>query len=99
MTLAELTQAAAEISDIYAGKYGIERGDDWFLIKLQEELGELAQAHLKLSGRGRGSLPDQARADEAADVICMALLYCRHFGIDPEAAVRAKWLSWLDTAA
>jgi hypothetical protein len=29
----------------------------------------------------------------------MALLYCRHFGIDPEAAVRAKWLSWLEPAA
>lgn len=99
LTLAELSEAAAEISDIYAGKYGIERDDDWFLLKLQEELGELAQAHLKLSGRGRGGVPDQARADEAADVLCQLLLYCRRFGIDPEAAVRAKWLAWLETAA
>ena len=99
LTLNELSEAAAEISDIYAGKYGIERDDDWFLLKLQEELGELAQAHLKLSGRGRGSVPDQSRADEAADVLCQLLLYCRRFGIDPEAAVRAKWLSWLERAA
>jgi NTP pyrophosphatase (non-canonical NTP hydrolase) len=99
LTLAELSAAAAEISDIYAGKYAIERDDDWFLIKLQEELGELAQAHLKLSGRGRGSLPEQARADEAADVLCQLLLYCRRFGIDPEAAVRAKWPAWLDDRA
>lgn len=99
LTLAELSAAAAEISDIYAGKYGIERDDDWFLIKLQEELGELAQAHLKLSGRGRGAVPEQARADEAADVLCQLLLYCRRFGIDPEAAVRAKWLTWLESAA
>ncbi|MDB5442303.1 MAG: hypothetical protein JWP86_898 [Phenylobacterium sp.] len=96
LTLGALSDAAAEISDIYAGKYGIERNDDWFLIKLQEELGELAQAHLKLSGRGRGGAPEQARADEVADVLCQLLLYCRRFGIDPEAAVRAKWLVWLD---
>jgi NTP pyrophosphatase (non-canonical NTP hydrolase) len=99
LTLHELSDAAAEISDIYAGKYGIERDDDWFLLKLQEELGELAQAHLKLSSRGRGTVPAQARADEAADVLCMLLLYCRRFGIDPEEAVRAKWLAWLEKAA
>lgn len=99
LTLAEISAAATEISDIYAGKYGIERNDDWFLIKLQEELGELAQAHLRLSGRGRGEAGQQDRGDEAADVLCMLLLYCRRFGIDPEAAVRRKWLKWLEPAA
>ena len=99
LTLAEVSEAAAEISDIYAGKYAIERNDDWFLLKLQEELGELAQAHLRLSSRGRGEASEQDRADEAADVLCMLLLYCRRFGIDPDAAVRRKWLSWLETAA
>ena len=73
--------------------------DDWFLLKLQEELGELAQAHLRLSSRGRGQATEQDRADEAADVLCMLLLYCRRFGIDPDAAVRRKWLSWLEPAA
>ena len=42
------------ISDIYAGKYGIVRDDDWYLLKLQEELGELTAGHLRLSSRGRG---------------------------------------------
>ena len=99
LTLAGLSDSAAQISDIYAGKYAIERDDDWFLLKLQEELGELAQAHLRLSGRGRGQASEQDRADEAADVLCMLLLYCRRFGIDPDAAVRRKWLSWLEPAA
>src|SRR3989344_2613256 len=54
LTLREVTESAAEISDIYAGKYGIARDDDWYLLQLQEELGELAQAHLRLSSRGRG---------------------------------------------
>jgi len=99
LTLSEVSEAAARVSDIYAGKYAIERDDDWFLLKLQEELGELAQAHLRLSGRGRGEAQEQDRSDEAADVLCMLLLYCRRFGIDPEAAVRRKWLSWLEPAA
>jgi len=29
----------------------------------------------------------------------MLLLYCRRFGIDPDAAVRRKWLAWLEPAA
>ena len=99
LTLDGLSDAAAQISDIYAGKYAIDRDDDWFLLKLQEELGELAQAHLRLSGRGRSQSTEQDRADEAADVLCMLLLYCRRFGIDPDTAVRRKWLSWLEPAA
>lgn len=96
LTLAEVSDAAQRISDIYAGKYAIDRDDDWFLLKLQEELGELAQAHLRLSSRGRGQASEQDRADEAADVLCMLLLYCRRFGVDPDEAVRRKWLSWLE---
>jgi NTP pyrophosphatase (non-canonical NTP hydrolase) len=98
LTLHGISDAAAAISDIYAGKYAIDRDDDWFLLKLQEELGELAQAHLRLSSRGRGQACEQDRADEAADVLCMLLLYCRRFGIDPEDAVRRKWLRWLEPA-
>ena len=99
LTFAEVSDAAQRISDIYAGKYAIDRDDDWVLLKLQEELGELAQAHIRLSGRGRGEATEADRADEAADVLCMLLLYCRRFGIDPDAAVRRKWLSWLEPAA
>jgi NTP pyrophosphatase (non-canonical NTP hydrolase) len=99
LTIAEVSEAAQAISDIYAEKYAIQRDDDWFLLKLQEELGELTQAHIRLSGRGRGEASEQDRADEAADVLCMALLYCRRFGIDPDAAIRAKWLAWLEPAA
>lgn len=98
LTLSEVSDAAARISDIYAGKYAIARDDDWFMIKLQEELGELAQAHLRLSRRGRGEATEHDRADEAADVLCQLLLYCRRFDIDVEQAVRRKWLSWLEPA-
>ncbi len=104
MSLKAATEPLQQVCDLYAERCGIERNDDWFLLKIQEELGELVQAHLKLTGRGRTrdmsrSELEQARADEAADLICQVLLYCRHFGIDPDAAVQRKWLSWLDKAA
>jgi NTP pyrophosphatase (non-canonical NTP hydrolase) len=98
MRLAVLSEQAAQISDIYAANCAIRRDDDWWLLKLQEELGELTQAHLKVTGRGRTSGEtdwNQARADEAADLLCQLLLYCRRFEIDLEQAVERKWLSWL----
>jgi NTP pyrophosphatase (non-canonical NTP hydrolase) len=96
LTLSEVSDAAGRISNIYADKFGIVRDDDWYLLKLQEELGELAQAHLRLSSRGRGEACEHDRADEAADLLCQLLLYCSRFGIDPDAAVRRKWLQWLE---
>jgi len=99
LTITEVAEAAGKISDIYAAKFGIARDDDWYLLKLQEELGELAQAHLRLSSRGRGEACEHDRADEAADLLCQLLLYCRRFGIDPDAAVRRKWLQWLEPVA
>jgi len=98
MTLSSLTDRVAQVSDIYAERFAIRRDDDWFMIKLQEELGELAQAHLRLSSRARGEASEQARADEAADVLCMLLLYCHRHGIDLDAAVARKWLAHLETA-
>lgn len=99
LTLSEVADSAERISDIYADKFGVRRDDDWYLIKLQEELGELAQAHLRLSSRGRGEACEHDRADEVADVLCQLLLYCRRFGIDADAAVRRKWLAWLEPAS
>ncbi len=91
----ELADKVAKVGAIYAERFGISRTDDWFMIKLQEELGELAQAHLRLSARGRGAAVEQDRANEAADVFCQLLLYCQHFGVDLDQAVRRKWLAYL----
>jgi NTP pyrophosphatase (non-canonical NTP hydrolase) len=104
MSLKAATDPIQEVCDLYAERCGIDRNDDWFLLKIQEELGELVQAHLKLTSRGRTkglsvAELEQARADEAADLLCQVLLYCRRFAIDPDAAIQRKWLSWLDKAA
>ena len=98
MTLSELTADVLRISDIYAAEHGIDRDRDWALLKLQEELGELTAEHLRVSSRARGFADPQAQADEAADVLGMLLIYCHGQGIDLEAAMRRKWLRWLEPA-
>jgi len=99
-TLAELTPLVAEVSDTYAARNNIARDDDWYLLKLQEELGELAAEYLKSTGRGRlkGADPAAIRAaleDEAADVLAMLLLFSRNNDIDLDAALERKWLQYL----
>ena len=96
LDLKALQDDVLRISDMYAREHSIERDRDWALLKLQEELGELTAEHLRLSGRARGE-PDAAKlADEAADVLGMLLIYCDRAGVDIEAAMRNKWLRWLE---
>ncbi|WIY51710.1 phosphoribosyl-ATP pyrophosphohydrolase [Devosia sp. YIM 151766] len=99
-SLADLTGLVTQVSDIYAQRNDIRRDDDWFMLKLQEELGELTAEHLRLSGRGRRKGQDaadivQARDDEAADLLAMLLLYARHNDIDLEVALQRKWFRHL----
>ena len=99
-TLAALTPLVAEVSDIYASRNAIDRDDDWYLLKLQEELGELAAEYLRMTGRGRLKGADTATIrvaleDEAADVLAMLLLFARNNDIDLEAALERKWFQYL----
>jgi len=96
MDLKALQADVLRISDRYAAEHTIDRDRDWALLKLQEELGELTAEHLRLTTRARGLGDPDKRADEAADVLGMLLIYCDTVGIDLEQAMRRKWLSWLD---
>ena len=53
MDIRELTARVENISQIYASRFGITRDDDWQILKLQEEVGELTQAHLMRQGQAR----------------------------------------------
>ena len=96
LDLKALQADVLRISDIYAGKYGIERDRDWALLKMQEELGELTAEHLRMSGRARGAADADKLGDEAADVLGMLLIYCDRAGVDIEQAMQRKWLHWLE---
>ncbi len=98
--LPELSALVAQVSDIYAERNAIARDDDWYMLKLQEELGELTAEYLRSSGRGRmkGAAPEAVRTaleDETADVLAMLLLFARNNGIDLDAALERKWFKYL----
>lgn len=99
-TLAELSEDVETVSARYARVCEVTRDRDWYLLKLQEELGELTAEALRLSGRGRRNSADvaetrEALADEAADLLGGLLLFARHHGIDLEAALDRKWFQYL----
>ena len=99
-SLPELGALVAQVSDIYAERNDIARDDDWYMLKLQEELGELTAEYLRSSGRGRmkGADADAVRValeDETADVLAMLLLFARNNAIDLEAALERKWFKYL----
>lgn len=101
MDLKEITNKVSQICDIYVEKYNIQKNDDWFLLKIQEELGELSSVYLKLSQRGRinnqtHSELEKNFQDELADVLAFVLLFARHKNIDIENALKQKWFKYLD---
>ncbi|GAA4551913.1 nucleoside triphosphate pyrophosphohydrolase family protein [Amycolatopsis samaneae] len=99
MDLAQVSDDAEAVSRVYARKHGIDRTEQWFVLKLQEELGELTQAYLMRTGqaRGKGYSPqelDDNFGAEVADVVCQALLLARHHGVDLEDQIERKWMMW-----
>ena len=100
MALKDIAEKLSRVADGYAEKFKINRDTDWYVIKLQEEVGELSAAHLKLTQRARVGEKSQADLeqnlrDEVADVLAMTLLFAKHKGIDVEQALADKWFRYL----
>lgn len=99
MDLENLSDDVEIISRVYARLHGIERTDDWLVLKLQEEVGELTQAFLTLSGRSRdrGLSDDEVRdafRGEVADALAQLLLVARRFDVDLTEELERKWFRW-----
>lgn len=97
MDLHLLSDQLETVSLGYAAANDIDRTPDWFVLKLQEEVGELTQAYLMKSGQARDKGHTAADIEEGfkaeiADVLAQVLLIARHHGIDPAEALEAKWL-------
>jgi NTP pyrophosphatase (non-canonical NTP hydrolase) len=93
----ELAAAQAQveaISRVYARLHGVERTDDWLVLKLAEEVGELVQAYLAAGGRSRHAAEPGALEAELADVLAHLLLVAQRTGVDLDAALEAKWGRW-----
>ncbi|GCA51904.1 MULTISPECIES: pyrophosphatase [Sinorhizobium] len=94
--LNELRRKFEKASAGYAAMHSISRDPDWFILKLQEEMGELTQAWNNATGRGRDRQvsPETLRqsiADETADLLGHVLLFAHHNDIDLAAAIERKW--------
>jgi NTP pyrophosphatase (non-canonical NTP hydrolase) len=99
MELAALADRLEHISVGYAEREGVDRDDDWFLLKLMEELGELTQIQLARTGRSKDRGMDDAKlderlAEECADVLGHVLLFARRNGVDLQQALERKWIRW-----
>jgi NTP pyrophosphatase (non-canonical NTP hydrolase) len=97
-----LARRVEAISDYYGRTHDIARSDDWMAMKLSEELGELTQAFLTLTGRTRrepGADALEKVAEEAADLLCQLLLLGPRLGFSFDAAVARKWLVYEEQAA
>ena len=99
MDLEQLSKDVEHVSQIYAEKFNIERDATWFVLKLQEEVGELIQSYLMLAGKARtkGKSPEEIQSalhKEVADVFCQTLLLARFYNIDLEKEIGEKWLLW-----
>jgi NTP pyrophosphatase (non-canonical NTP hydrolase) len=86
------------VSQRYAERFGIVRSSDWHVLKLQEEVGELTQAHLRRQGQARTDGMDRSELDarfaaEIADVLCHTLLIAGHHSIDVQESIERKWLT------
>lgn len=87
------------ISRRYAEIYGFERDSDWLMLKLQEEVGELAQAYLAKTDRQRDKGHSREEIErrfalELADAMGMLLALAEATGVDIERAIDEKWLVW-----
>ncbi len=100
MHLKHLSDKVEQVSKSYSAQFKIKRDDNWHILKLQEELGELIQAYLMVKGQARAKdkTKTQLKADfetEVADVLCHVLLLAKHFKVDLEKKVAQKWLAYL----
>lgn len=99
ISLANISEIVEQISHSYAAKHNIERSGDWFMLKLQEEVGEVTQAYLMMTKQARSKDKSdeqlhQAFAEELADALCHVLLLAKKYNVNIDQQIEDKWLVW-----
>jgi len=99
MDFKELQKGVVENAFNYGKKYNVKIDEDFALLKLYEEVGELAQAiliHRKKSRPEKYVSEEISRnelAKELADVVGMAIVNAHLLGINLEEAIDKKWIN------
>lgn len=99
MELHKLIEQVERVSQNYARKFGIRREKNWYMLKLQEEVGELTQSYLMMMGKARKKDKNAKQIkkefqEEVIDVLCHTLLLAKHHGVDIKKTLQEKWLQW-----
>lgn len=102
MEFRELQEKVVANAMRYGQKFDVKIDEDFALLKLYEEVGELVQAVLihRKKSRPEKHLPIESSlqnvADELADVVGLALVNAHVLGIDLESAIYHKWINRKD---
>ncbi len=96
MNLKEIALHCEKAWSQYAEKHQIHRDDEFYLFKIQEELGELTRAFLELRGseKKRKTATEDLKSKFASDVASLvgnSLILAHHFGVDLEPMIKAKF--------
>jgi len=95
--LKKIQSDIAKVSNFYAQTFRIGRDKDWYILKLQEEMGELSKAYINYTGRGKnkdGNFQNEL-IEELADVFAHLLLLCDSLDVDINKAIQEKWLRFI----
>jgi len=99
MDFKELQNKVIENAINYGRKYNVKIDEDFALLKLYEEVGELSQAVLIHRKKSRPEkhvseeISKKELAKELADVVGMAIVNAHLLGIDLEEAIDKKWIN------
>ena len=99
MDFEELQNKVVENAINYGKKFNVQIDQDFALLKLYEEIGELAQAVLihRKKSRPEKHMPEELSkkelGKELADVVGMAIVNARLLDIDLEEAINEKWIN------
>ncbi|MBS3074633.1 hypothetical protein J4447_04250 [Candidatus Pacearchaeota archaeon] len=99
MEIKELQEKVTKIFSDNLKRDKIDLSDDYLMLKITEELGELAQSYIihKKKCRPEKYLPEEESkkrvAKELADVVGLALVISKILKIDLEEAIIKKWIT------
>ena len=99
MDINELAKKVEEISKGYSDQFKINRDNDWFIFKIQEELGEMIKEYLMWTKRGRqkGFSEEEIKKNfetELADLLCQVLLFANYNNVDLMKRIEEKWFKY-----
>ncbi len=95
MEFKELQEKVVQNALNYGKKYNVKIDEDFALLKLYEEVGELAQAVLihKKKSRPEKHVAAEASKKELADILGMVIVNAYLLEIDLEDAIDKKWIN------